>query len=527
LGLRAYAIRIAALVSGLVATAFAAYAPGAEAATATVEETVVVLRSDPGHGNRISVWAEPGGVRLADGSEQIVAGDGCTSAARGNGVVCRLDAVTGIRVEPGDGDDGVQVDANVGIPVTILGAAGNDRLSGGSGPDVVDGGPGEDELRGEAGDDRLEARDGELDNVDCGADAHDLAVTDMTIPLAPVPGDGVDGCTEVRRGLVGGEGAVVAVSPSDRRAGLVYIGVPGVANQLQVTVRGSAFEIFDATGVVAAGNCTRPDPADRRRVLCPRTGVRSANLRLGDGDDRAVVRSAGGHLDTHQSLSLAGEAGSDFLEVDAVDAALDGGPGADTVVGGEGDDVLQGGEGDDRLLPGGGADTVDLASPLIGDPRTVAAGRDTIDLRDGAPDRYACDRSDRGAVTGDWFDARSNAPCKRWIHVGDTRPRAAGVEILTPALLRENPRLYITIRVRCAPGHGACRGGMGLAESRDVTRVALRPGRSRTLRIRTRYASFRRRHTLVVITHDERGRTRTERKAITIVRAEVSFSRVT
>ncbi|HEX8085044.1 MAG TPA: calcium-binding protein [Solirubrobacteraceae bacterium] len=103
---------------------------------------------------------------------------------------------------------------------TIDGGAGNDRVEGGWGHDTLTGGPGRDDIFGDStsgncggygqsctvpfGNDTIDARDGEVDNVDCGV-GEDTAVVDAI--------DVVAGCERVDAG--GGANPVVpgAVDP--------------------------------------------------------------------------------------------------------------------------------------------------------------------------------------------------------------------------------------------------------------------------------------------------------------------------
>jgi hypothetical protein len=63
---------------------------------------------------------------------------------------------------------------------TLLGGAGQDSVRGGAGEDRLDGGPGRDGITAAGGTDRVWARDGQFDEIRCGAksvarvDAHDL-----------------------------------------------------------------------------------------------------------------------------------------------------------------------------------------------------------------------------------------------------------------------------------------------------------------------------------------------------------------
>jgi hypothetical protein len=97
------------------------------------------------------------------------------------------------RLDLSDGDD------------TVDGGAGADHIEGGYGNDTITGGPGQDQLNGDepqgecsyiyckppAGNDTINARDGEVDQVDCGVGPGDVANVDAI--------DNVQGCETVNR----------------------------------------------------------------------------------------------------------------------------------------------------------------------------------------------------------------------------------------------------------------------------------------------------------------------------------------
>jgi Ca2+-binding RTX toxin-like protein len=70
-------------------------------------------------------------------------------------LLCEAPAIGGFEVNGEGGDDRVEVNANVRIPVTLSGGPGNDRLTGGAGNDRLLGGSGFDRLLGGPGDDQI------------------------------------------------------------------------------------------------------------------------------------------------------------------------------------------------------------------------------------------------------------------------------------------------------------------------------------------------------------------------------------
>jgi Ca2+-binding RTX toxin-like protein len=70
-------------------------------------------------------------------------------------LVCEARPIAGFEVNAGGGDDTVEVDSMIHVPVTLSGGAGNDRLLGGSREDKLSGGDGFDRLFGGAGNDSV------------------------------------------------------------------------------------------------------------------------------------------------------------------------------------------------------------------------------------------------------------------------------------------------------------------------------------------------------------------------------------
>jgi RTX calcium-binding nonapeptide repeat (4 copies) len=73
----------------------------------------------------------------------------------------RLRHVAELHVTAGKGDDAVTIAANVRLPCSINGGAGNDTLVSGTYPDTLDGGAGDDQLQGGNGNDHLTGGDGD------------------------------------------------------------------------------------------------------------------------------------------------------------------------------------------------------------------------------------------------------------------------------------------------------------------------------------------------------------------------------
>jgi Ca2+-binding RTX toxin-like protein len=232
-------------------------------------------------------------------------------------------------------------DAAVGpcAGATVVGTAGDDRLSGTDGPDVIDGrggddrieglggddvlcgGLGQDVLRGGAGDDRLHG----------GGDAKVVEDTDYYVYY----GDTLDG---------GAGNDLLDPGTDSRHDGLVDT----------VTWAGSVQAVVvDLTAGAATG-----DGSDR---LAGRFGsvVGSAYDDLLQGSERGDALDGSGGSDR-----IEGRGGPDTLTAgdvlggshEAVPNVLIGGDGADLLDGADGPDLLRGGPGDDFFQAAGGAD---------------------------------------------------------------------------------------------------------------------------------------------------------------------------
>jgi hypothetical protein len=131
----------------------------------------------------------------------------------------------------------------------------------------------------------------------------------------------------------------------EHRAGgveeLVYNAGSGERNRLLAGYDSGAraWTVIDAAGVSPASGCVLPDTANTTRAYCAVTspGAGLATLRLGDGDDVAVL------IGTGTRGVLVGGPGNDFLQGAGGDDVFPQGArsdGADKIVGGLGNDLV-------------------------------------------------------------------------------------------------------------------------------------------------------------------------------------------
>lgn len=178
---------------------------------------------------------------------------------------------------------------------TLDGGAGDDRIDAGFGDDHIVGGPGKDRIFGDHpggdcgplwcrypyGNDVIEARDGEVDQIDCGA-GEDRVVADTADVV------GTD-CETVERGASPGPGpaklrvAAAAVTLSKALGGKlkVTMRVPGAGRIRIQVLRGTALVSTIAGTVKAAGDyqgLARPTKAGRRALK--RRGAVKLSLKM-------------------------------------------------------------------------------------------------------------------------------------------------------------------------------------------------------------------------------------------------------
>ncbi len=192
--------------------ALLALAPAANAATVSVEGTVLRVTAAPGEANQLTVaeGVPNPSFTVTDPGAALTAGPGCAVAQDGS-ASCSV-PVSIIDIDAGDLDDSVTV-AGV-LPARILGGEGDDRLQGGDGSDELLGDAGSDFVDGGDGHDTIDMRDGVADSVWCGA-GHDGVLAETL--------DALDmGCESVDYGPPGRVGRLMAITGGGR-----WVPVPG------------------------------------------------------------------------------------------------------------------------------------------------------------------------------------------------------------------------------------------------------------------------------------------------------------
>jgi len=141
--------------------------------------TVTVILAGGEEADTISIDVSADGRNFAIYSASpLEVGGGVCAHPEGmpNELLCETDKISGFEVNTGGGDDTVTIGRTVGVPVTLRGGPGNDRLMGGSGVvgDKLIGGAGDDELWGRAGPDLLYGGSG--NDLLCGGQGDDRLV---------------------------------------------------------------------------------------------------------------------------------------------------------------------------------------------------------------------------------------------------------------------------------------------------------------------------------------------------------------
>jgi len=181
-------------------------------------------------------------------------GPGC-APVDSDTVDCDKTGVTSVVLNLGDQNDVAVISPTISVPIVANGDAGNDALFGGSGVDTFFGGP---------GDDNIMARDGHVDNVNCG-DGHDTAVTDDS--------DIRVSCEEIE-GDADGDGVRRPADCDDTRANVHPGAIDVPENGIDEDCSGAdaAKSDRDGDGTPAPQDCDDTNPAIR-----PTTAERIGN----------------------------------------------------------------------------------------------------------------------------------------------------------------------------------------------------------------------------------------------------------
>ena len=278
--------------------------------------------------------------------------------------------------------------STVSIPVTLNGAAGNDKLTGGNGNDLLIGGAGTDTLTGGGGSDTVS----ENANVSytlsatvlAGNGNDSLSSIENASILIPATSssvanvltmNGFTGAVNFDGGL--GTDMIVATAAANMtltNAALIGVG-SGVTlvsvEQARLTISGATGRTIDASGFSGPTTLTGGTGAD---VLIGGSGVDSIlggngndSLSGRDGNDKLFGQAGDDKMrGGNDNDSMDGGAGNDTMDGEAGNDTLTGGAatvsggtgGNDVLFGGIGNDVLNGNDGNDTLLGGDGNDNL-------------------------------------------------------------------------------------------------------------------------------------------------------------------------
>ncbi|MGW0817048.1 calcium-binding protein [Streptomyces viridiviolaceus] len=306
-------------------------------------------------------------LQVRDFGDTVAAGTGCIPVpGMSNTVRCRaLLPIRRIYVDGRDQDDRIRLAANVfaessiGLPATVLGGSGDDRLDGGKGPDTLDGGGGNDGLFGQRGNDILRSGSSPRGDVLRGEQGNDTL-------YGGNGGDSLDG--NDGNDTLDGAGGVDTLRGSggdDRVDG------------------GTGNDFLDESSTPGNNTLLGGDGDDE---LLGSDGLDT--LRGGAGVDSLVGGDSRDHLfgEAGNDRRIDGQNGNDHLDGGDGDDDLDGSSGDDSLLGRGGNDTLRGLSGADFLRGGDGNDTLN--------GRDQVRGNDTVDGETGSLDACLADVGD-------------------------------------------------------------------------------------------------------------------------------------
>ena len=193
------------------------------------------------------------------------------------------DLTTGARADTLLGGDGRDRLAGAEGDDRLDGGSGDDTLAGGDGADALDGGLGRDLLDGGAGDDLLRGRDGQADDLRCGAGADRVEADTLDVVAAD--------CERVER-------APIAAPPepgpagADERSPRVRAGAAPTQplSRIRIFATSSERGVLSTSGFLDVGGLSLPVQGDRRPVAIGGGGV-VLHVRLAARERRRVRRA--------------------------------------------------------------------------------------------------------------------------------------------------------------------------------------------------------------------------------------------
>jgi Ca2+-binding RTX toxin-like protein len=370
----------------LLATSIFVLAAGgvANAGVVTRDGSVLVFTSNNGQADRLFVRQGNATTMLFDDQAAAV-----TTTAAGCQVItfnvyCTGTAWTAVRVDARDGDDlvvgSVDVGTFVGVPMSILGGAGRDSLTGGTAADSIDPGPDGGSADGRAGDDVLRQGSDAPGSLDGGAGDDTLDMRAYSgIPNEFAFMTGGDGRDTLRAGagqailrgdagddqLLGGSGNDDLDGGTGRDTLSGGAGDDGLrGGSLQV---GATF-VSDGQDTISGG-----DGIDTISYL-QRTNAVTVDLSTLGGDGEAGENDA----TAADVENIRGGDGADTLLGDGQSNDINGSRGADMIDGRGGFDQVRGGNDADTITASGDgvADFVDCGNAFTTGSPTLPEGSD-------------------------------------------------------------------------------------------------------------------------------------------------------
>jgi Ca2+-binding RTX toxin-like protein len=357
------------------AAAVALGVPAVAHATSVSNTNDVLTIQDSGNANNhmvVSFTAEPATYTVTDSGDDLSTGGTCEALAA-NEVRCPADLVTGASIDLGGGEnflDASPKGAELDVPATITGGAGNDSITGGSADDWIV--PG-------IGDDSVDGAGGTINGL--GVIEQSSAVgTSYVLTDSSLSGEGADSLANIQLAKIwAGSGSDVIDASAFTGATHLY-GGPSLADGADTIHGGSGNDIIyggDGNDVLVpegGNNEVFGEAGDDETTLG--WWVANDTLDGGAGTDRLTANVGSitltdtsvaqpglfsDSLTSVENASLGGSATADAIDASGFSGSvtLDGGDGNDTLVGGSADDSILGGAGDDRLTGGPGKDQLD------------------------------------------------------------------------------------------------------------------------------------------------------------------------